>query len=170
MRRLARRLFTLSSVLLLIVLAVRCDRESDSQRVVRHACERNLARIHVALQSFARSNEEHLPDSVDSLIVSGLLATPVSVNDENPLLCIGSADGDWRPRDRDEWVAEVRGNRHVSYRLLRPGEKLGTGDRVAVVAEAEAGTHSKGGHVLYSDGTVAFVNATELRDLLRGTK
>lgn len=151
-------LFISGCLLAVLMPSINRQREQDNREV----CVARLQQIGYALNAFASTDpQSRYPDGLDALIVSGAIPA-------DALVCPGSADAPAPGVTRgDQATAITSRPGHLSYVYAARGRTLdATAVADAVLAYESAGHHSDGIHVLFLDGMVAFVNKSQVGQLI----
>ena len=155
-------LFISGCLLAVLMPSINRQREQDN----RDVCVARLQQIGYALNAFASADpQSRYPDGLEALIVSGAIPA-------DALICPGSADAPAPGVTRGDQASALASQPgHLSYVYAARGMALdATAVAESVLAHESPGHHSDGIHVLFLDGTVAFVHKSQAAQLIAEIK
>jgi prepilin-type processing-associated H-X9-DG protein len=144
--------------LIFAVMAPSLGRARETANRVK--CASNLRQIGIAILLYANENHGHYPDSVDQLLLTQDITSPVFV-------CPSSKDAAATGATTQAVATNLHTGGHLSYVYLGKGM---TNDAAAttVVAYEPLSNHSNAGcNVLFGDGSVRFIAQPQAGQLIK---
>jgi hypothetical protein len=134
----------------LLYLAISPSVHRAREAARRATCASNLMQVGLALQRYTSNNAGRFPDSLDALVLDGSLPPEL-------LVCPSSNDTVAAGTTPAEQAANLAKGGHDSYVYAGKGKRLNQTNQL-IAYEPLADHENEGVNVLYSDGSVQFLN------------
>ena len=145
---------------ILIPMLARAEEQSH-----RLQCASNMKQIGAALAVYAAGNGGQYPPTLETLLLGQLVAP-------SGLVCPSSSDTPAIGATPEAWVLDVQGGGHLSYLYASPGTAavVAQNPNQIILHEPLTNHDGDGIHVMYANGTVAYLNAAVAKQAIAGMK